>query len=138
VSELSRRELFRMVMPLRRGKHTLAVDGKTCSGCGLCVSACEADALVMRQEEDSLQISFIPAECNSCGDCVNICPERSLVLKPVEKDAAEKVLLEKEMMRCSSCGQIIGTNVIIEKTGIKAGERLLCPGCAIRREMAGI
>ncbi len=55
------------------------VDAEKCTGCGLCVKACPADALFLENKLSRLRPSGIN-ECMGCGDCTAICPEEAIVL----------------------------------------------------------
>lgn len=47
------------------------VDRNECTGCGLCVDECPAEAITLDEEG----ISVIDAdECTECGACVDVCP----------------------------------------------------------------
>ncbi len=47
------------------------VDRKECSGCGLCVDECPAEAIKIDDEGIS---TIDEDECTECGACVDICP----------------------------------------------------------------
>lgn len=48
-----------------------------CSGCGLCVDECPAEALSLDDEG----ISVVDAdECVECGACVDVCPNVAIKL----------------------------------------------------------
>lgn len=53
------------------------IDGEKCTGCGLCVSACPADALELAGKKSRMKIAGIN-ECMNCGDCSAICPEGAI------------------------------------------------------------
>ncbi|MBI2858695.1 MAG: 4Fe-4S binding protein [Chloroflexi bacterium] len=50
-----------------------------CTGCELCVKACEEHALKM---EDDLPVRDL-GKCNHCGDCVKVCPVDAMARKRV-------------------------------------------------------
>ncbi len=55
------------------------IDGEKCTGCGLCVKACPADALVLENKPVHMQPDGIN-ECMGCGDCMPICPVGAVTL----------------------------------------------------------
>ena len=58
---------------------TIEIERDKCRGCGLCVGACAASALELKDKKVKM-IDVLPA-CMSCGDCVAICPRGALKLK---------------------------------------------------------
>jgi 2-oxoglutarate ferredoxin oxidoreductase subunit delta len=58
---------------------TVEIDRDKCRGCGLCVGACAASALELKDKKVKM-IDVLPA-CMSCGDCVAICSRGALKLK---------------------------------------------------------
>ncbi len=56
---------------------TVEWDYDKCTGCSLCVQACPADSIVLKDKRPVLK----PAgenECIACGDCAAICPEGAI------------------------------------------------------------
>lgn len=50
------------------------VDKTACTGCGLCASACEFNALLALPEAPLL----LPELCHGCGVCAYVCPEEAI------------------------------------------------------------
>lgn len=55
------------------------VDESKCNGCGFCVKACPADALVIENKLSKMPENHLN-ECMGCGDCMAICPEDAIAL----------------------------------------------------------
>jgi len=54
------------------------VDRDECTGCGLCVDECPAEAITL----DADGISVVDAdECTDCGACADVCPAVAITLK---------------------------------------------------------
>ena len=52
------------------------LDDRRCSGCRLCLPACDARALIWVTAEKELFLDTWA--CTGCGDCVRSCPEGAL------------------------------------------------------------
>jgi MinD superfamily P-loop ATPase len=50
------------------------IDEQTCTGCGLCASACEFNALLGLPTVPLL----LPELCHGCGTCAYVCPEKAI------------------------------------------------------------
>jgi ferredoxin len=55
------------------------IDNDKCTGCGFCVKACPADALIIENKLSQMRPPGVN-ECMGCGDCMAICPEDAIVL----------------------------------------------------------
>jgi len=56
-------------------------DKDQCTGCMLCMSVCQHDALTMQDNLHAYNVLIDPDRCSRCNACHHICP----VLNPVEK-----------------------------------------------------
>jgi dihydroorotate dehydrogenase/Pyruvate/2-oxoacid:ferredoxin oxidoreductase delta subunit len=65
---------------LTKGKIFVTVDKDKCTGCGVCESLCNWDALTLATES----IEVLEEKCEGCGLCVNSCPEHALRLENVQ------------------------------------------------------
>lgn len=137
--EMSRRDLFRMMVPktsLMKGT-VVALDKDRCSACALCARECPSEAIVA-SGDTGVRISFRGALCDGCGVCAEICPEKCIQLSQVgEVRESNVVLFQDEFARCEKCGSVIGSKAMIERvrarlqTGAGSlGARIqLCPVC---------
>ena len=55
----------------------ITIDDEKCNGCGLCVKACPADAIVLKDAKAQTKGTI---ECMACADCVPICKEGAITL----------------------------------------------------------
>lgn len=51
------------------------INEKVCTGCGICVENCPADAILM---EAGKTAEIDMSECIRCGDCHDICPQEAV------------------------------------------------------------
>jgi formate hydrogenlyase subunit 6/NADH:ubiquinone oxidoreductase subunit I len=52
----------------------LVIDSDLCTGCGLCVRDCPAEALeLMKESRQVFQLIHYPARCAYCGQCEDSC-----------------------------------------------------------------
>jgi ferredoxin len=128
----------------------VVVDGSQCTGCGLCAFNCPTKALTVPSSEETgvFQLLFKHDACVACGRCVEVCPEKCLRLErrlELDKiDSPPVMLFEDRMVRCSQCGSLIGSRIMIDKIRAKvvtAGESLpsqfeLCTSCKIKAQFS--
>lgn len=82
MGNLSFKEKYRIPIyddPNQINNGSVNVDPDKCTGCGFCVKACPADALVIENKLSKMPEKHIN-ECMGCGDCTAICPEDAIVL----------------------------------------------------------
>jgi ferredoxin len=53
------------------------VDEAACTGCGICLEVCPAEAIVVVND-----VATISDDCTGCGACVAECPNDALTLEP--------------------------------------------------------
>ena len=87
--------------------YTLAIDGGSCLGCGLCAKACNVAALT-RMDNPGGKPKFLmtvnPDVCLGCCACISACQNEALILTPVERpfppekkrDLFKRILQEKK------------------------------------------
>ncbi len=137
--EMSRRELFRMVVPkgdILTGT-TVVLDVDRCSACTLCARDCPTGAITAAGDA-SVRLSFHSTLCDGCGVCVEVCPEKCLQLKQDKAGThTDVVLFQDEFARCEKCGSVIGSKAMIKRVRSKlrtddaslAAKIQLCPVC---------
>jgi ferredoxin len=138
--EINRRELLQRLSPLGKVK----LDSSRCTGCGLCVSECPTEGLVISSssEVDVFQIIFKHGQCIACGQCAEICPEKCLQVERVlapNKLNTRSVLFQDRLARCSRCSAPLGPKSMIDKLQariVSSGDRFplqfeLCPECKV-------
>jgi len=54
------------------------VNEDICSGCRICESVCEYNAIEMVEEDDKIHSSVIPEVCKGCGVCASTCPSGAI------------------------------------------------------------
>jgi NAD-dependent dihydropyrimidine dehydrogenase PreA subunit len=81
---------------------SVAIDAENCSGCGLCYTACNVQALGMASGERTARLN--KELCLGCGACISVCPKGALKMlalakRPLpphkRKDLFVKMLREK-------------------------------------------
>ncbi len=90
-----------------------------CIGCGACAQVCPSTAIEMIDDEDKLTrtLTINYFSCINCGQCVENCTTEKGIKNrydlysfssPEKKDADHFHSIEKELVRCEACGEIIG------------------------------
>jgi ferredoxin len=52
----------------------IVIDGTRCTGCGVCLSLCPQEAIVLEAERAEMRHEL----CIGCGICISACPERAI------------------------------------------------------------
>lgn len=74
----SRAAIPMAVKKLRMEAITAVVDEDLCSGCRMCESVCEYNAIEMQEKERKLRAHVVEAVCKGCGVCGSSCPTGSI------------------------------------------------------------
>ncbi|MGE4357262.1 MAG: 4Fe-4S dicluster domain-containing protein [Candidatus Omnitrophota bacterium] len=85
-----------------------------CIGCGACVQVCPAKAIEMKDGENKRILTVHWDLCIFCGNCqANCLTEKGIVLSKefdvstTEKKEVLQQSIEKELLRCSFCKEVI-------------------------------
>lgn len=95
------------------------INRDTCTLCLSCVGACNVNALIADQSDNS--IKFNPSVCTACGYCELSCAEKDTIvlksgkleLKPQTFEYYE--LAKDELFKCIECGKEFATKKAVEK-----------------------
>jgi len=85
-----------------------------CIGCGACSQVCPAGAIKLEDIKDKRRLTIRWDLCIFCGQCQASCPtEKGIVLSKefdlatTEKRDTLKQEIEKELLLCQECGEVI-------------------------------
>ena len=91
---------------------TVQVNESLCSGCGVCVSACnyetahlmETKEIVEGREVGTRLVSYSdPIKCKACGQCVSACPSGARELVPDLSKMEKQKIGDKPGIVCFAC-----------------------------------
>ncbi len=68
------------------------VDQELCSGCGICETRCQMDAIEINNDVSNINLD----RCIGCGVCVPTCPEDAIIL--IEKNEEERTIPAKNTL----------------------------------------
>jgi len=69
--------------------YAVEVDEERCSGCGICVYACNYDSARLKEVEGKTVSTTDMFRCKSCGMCVVACPSHARIL--VDDDTEQRI-----------------------------------------------
>jgi hydrogenase-4 component H len=101
-------------VPFERFRGRPEFHEEDCTGCGACVNVCPSGALSMKDDEDKRVLVVRWDICIYCGQCqANCLTEKGIILSnkfdfaTTEKRQDLKQEIEKELVICQGCGEII-------------------------------
>jgi len=104
-----------------------------CIGCGACAEVCPANAIEVvddtQSEKPVRRLSVKYGECIFCGQCERYCTTGKGIKQTTDFDTATFNLdeardtVEKELVLCELCGEVIGTKEHIIYVASKIGSK---------------
>lgn len=103
-------------VPAPRFRGILKCDTEKCMGCGACAEVCPADSRMIEdvKENKIRKVIYLSDKCIFCGQCEIACPSEALKhiteydLADFKRDGYTEIV-EKELVFCDKCGEIITT-----------------------------
>ncbi len=101
-----------------------------CIGCGACCNVCPSNAIEMTDDPNAAvrKLTICIDRCITCGQCQANCPTEKGILLGHEYDLTtydradlRQRSVEKELITCEACGQIIGAKDHIIWTARRLG-----------------
>jgi Pyruvate/2-oxoacid:ferredoxin oxidoreductase delta subunit len=80
-------------------RNVVRIDEEKCTGCGLCVPACEEGAI---QIIDGKARLVSDVYCDGLGNCLGECPEDAITIEQREAEAFDLVAVEKHLTELGS------------------------------------
>jgi len=111
---------------------------KNCNGCGVCVSACEKNIIIV--DKDGLaKVDFSKGSCSLCGVCAQTCPQEALSYAPdrppwyLNASITAACLMNNKVL-CSTCIEHCDKKAIVAQRIMSSRQapRVLpgkCNGC---------
>lgn len=105
---------FKPHEPFERFRGKPQFHSEDCVGCGACVQVCPAGALSLEDKEDKRILKINWDTCIFCGNCQANCLTAKGIVLSKEFDLATTgkrkdltQIIEKELVRCNFCNEII-------------------------------
>jgi ferredoxin hydrogenase large subunit len=103
-----------------------------CNGCLACLQNCPANAIDVRDSENSRTILHNMARCARCGNCWRICPQLAIEFRFIVENQWDEVVT-LPLVRCRVCGDPLGSPAFQETLRAKTG-REPEPLCVLHKE----
>ena len=101
---------------------TARLDAALCTGCGICETRCQMEALVVMDDQAILDST----RCIGCGLCVSTCPAGALVLerKPADKQPRVPMNTAMSMLRLAWKRKVAGPGSLLKMVLASQKDRL--------------
>ena len=103
-----------------------------CNGCLACLQNCPANAIDVRDSEDTRTILHNMARCARCGNCWRICPQQAIEFRFMMENQWDEVVTIP-LLRCWVCGEPLVSPAFQEAIAVKTGGQSE-PRCALHKE----
>jgi Fe-S-cluster-containing hydrogenase component 2 len=81
------------------------IDGERCTGCGICVKKCPADAIAIKDKHAKID----QESCVRCGVCHDICPQEAIRHDSEKIPLDVKANVDKTRRFMDLCAELLGS-----------------------------
>jgi hydrogenase-4 component H len=121
---------FVVTEPIETYRGKVEFDEATCIGCGACAQVCPPQAIRLDDDREKgvRRLTILYDVCIFCGQCTIHCTTETGIKHTRDYDLAEfdriqtQASLEKELVFCEGCGEVIGTRDQLVWLAKKMGE----------------
>lgn len=92
-----------------------------CNGCLACLQNCPANAIDVRDEDNSRTLYHNMARCARCGNCWRVCPQQAIEFQYIMENEWDEVT-NLDLMFCEVCGEVVYTSAFSDKLTEKLGD----------------